>query len=135
MTDTSTEHSTAPAGGSPVTWFEIGTDDPAGARAFYGAVFGWTYEDLGTYSTVTTGDGHTLQGGIQDTTAPLPEGQPAAYAVPVVQVPDVAAACRRAEAAGGKVLVGATPTPMGLVYGMIADRAGNRVGVWTPPAG
>jgi hypothetical protein len=121
--------------GAPITWFEIGTDDPAGARTFYGTLFGWSFAVEGPYSVITTGEGHTLQGGVQDTSAPLPEGQPQAYAVPCVQVESVAATCTRTEELGGKVLVPATPTPMGLTYGMITDPAGNRIGVWTPPAG
>src|SRR3982750_1002475 len=28
------------------TWFDLATDDPAGARAFYGAVFGWRFRDV-----------------------------------------------------------------------------------------
>ena len=31
---------------SPVTWFEIGTDNPDAARQFYGEMFGWTFEDV-----------------------------------------------------------------------------------------
>ena len=30
------------AGYNGVAWFEIGTDDPAGAEKFYGDIFGWT---------------------------------------------------------------------------------------------
>ena len=44
MTDTT---STNPAHGDPVTWFEIGTDEPAGARAFYGELFGWDFAGPG----------------------------------------------------------------------------------------
>jgi predicted enzyme related to lactoylglutathione lyase len=123
--------------GAPIGWFEIGTDDPATARAFYGSVLGWTFEPHaeGTYWIVTTGEGHTLQGGIQDTRAPLPDGHPPTYAVPCALVPDVAAACAAAEANGGKTLVPATSPPGGLTYGMIADPAGNRIGVFTPPPG
>jgi predicted enzyme related to lactoylglutathione lyase len=29
------------------TWFDLATEDPAGARAFYGAVFGWKFRDAG----------------------------------------------------------------------------------------
>jgi hypothetical protein len=28
------------------TWFDLATEDPAGARAFYGAVFGWKFRDV-----------------------------------------------------------------------------------------
>ena len=98
---------------SPVSWFEIGTDDPAAARQFYGEMFGWTFDVDGPYSVITTGPDHTLQGGIQDTGGPLPPGTPPAYAVPCIQVSDVAAMCDRTVDLGGKVLVPATNTPPG----------------------
>lgn len=119
--------------GNPVGWFEIGTGDPDGARRFYGEAFGWRFDVQGPYSIITTGDGHTLQGGIQDTGDDLPEGTPLRYAVPCVRVPDTAAACARVEELGGKVLVPATDTPMGLVYAHVADPEGNHLGLFTPP--
>jgi predicted enzyme related to lactoylglutathione lyase len=124
----------APASGAPVTWFEIGTDDPDAARSFYGELFGWTFAVEGPYSVITTGPGHQLQGGIQDTGAALADGTPRSYAVPCVQVADVAATCAGVEQLGGKVLVAATEAPTGLVYAHVTDPAGNHIGVWTPPA-
>src|SRR4029450_11716619 len=37
-------------------WVDLGTDDAEGAKAFYGGLFGWEFDDLptgekGTYST------------------------------------------------------------------------------------
>jgi hypothetical protein len=130
-----TTETTAPGvdAGDPIGWFEIGTPDTAGARAFYGAVFGWTFVEDGPYSVITTGPGHALQGGIQDTSIELPPGQPSTYAVPCVEVADVAATCEKAAAGGGTVLVPPTPVPTGLVYGMVIDPAGNRIGVFTAP--
>ena len=119
--------------GNPVGWFEIGSTDPDGARRFYAEAFGWRFDVQGPYSIITTGDGHTLQGGIQDTRQGLPEGTPLRYAVPCVLVPDTAGACARVEALGGKVLVPATDTPMGLVYAHVADPDGNHLGLFTPP--
>jgi hypothetical protein len=70
-----------------IGWFDIGTDDPAAAGRFSGEVSGWTVapEDAATgrnYRIVTTGDQE--------------------YAIFTLVVPDVGAACGRAEAAGGK---------------------------------
>jgi predicted enzyme related to lactoylglutathione lyase len=127
-TDTDTEDA-----GAPVGWFEIGTDDPESARRFYGGAFGWTFAQEQSYSIITTGKGHQLQGGIQDTKAPLPDGTPSSYAVPCVQVGDVAATCGKVEDLGGKVVVPATPIPSGLVYAFVTDPAGNRIGLFTPP--
>jgi predicted enzyme related to lactoylglutathione lyase len=118
---------------NPIGWFEIGTDDADGARRFYGQAFGWTFDIQGPYSIITTGAGHVLQGGIQDTSVQLPDGTPGSYAVPCVQVNDVAIACRNVEELGGKVLVPATTVPTGLVYAHVADPAGNHLGLFCPP--
>jgi uncharacterized protein len=120
--------------GAPVAWFEIGTDAPEAARSFYGQLFGWTFAVEGPYSVITTGPDHPLQGGIQDTAIPLPDGTPHNYAVPCVQVTDVAAACAEAERLGGKVMVPATTMPTGLTYAHVTDPSGNHVGLFSPPA-
>jgi predicted enzyme related to lactoylglutathione lyase len=130
---TSTE-ATNTKSNNPVTWFEVGTDDPAGARAFYGEAFGWTFDIEGPYSIITTGEGHPIQGGIQDTSVELPVGTPRFYAVPYVQVNDVAVACRNVDERGGKVMVPATTIPTGLVYAHVTDPAGNHFGLFCPPA-
>lgn len=120
---------------SPVTWFEIATDDPGTARSFYGELFGWTFAAEGPYWVVTTGPDHPLQGGIRDTSGPQPEGTPRSYAVPYVQVEDVAATCGRLEGLGGKVASPASTSPDGLVSALVTDPAGNLFGLWTPPQG
>jgi uncharacterized protein len=119
---------------NPVGWFEIGTDDPDTAQAFYGDVFGWTFIEQDGYRIITTGKDDPLQGGIQDTTAPgLSEGTPRTYAVPCIQVEDVAAAAADIEAHGGKVTVPATAMPTGLVYARFTDPAGNQMALFSPP--
>lgn len=117
---------------APVGWFEIATDDPEAARQFYAAAFGWTFDVQGPYSIITTGPDQ-LQGGIQDTSIPLPAGTPTAYAIPCVQVSDVAASCATVESLGGKVTVVPTEIPSGLVFAHIADPAGNHIGLFSPP--
>jgi predicted enzyme related to lactoylglutathione lyase len=121
--------------GAPVTWFEIGSDDPAGARDFYGELFGWSFAVEGPYSVITTGPDHRLQGGVQDTSAPLPDGTPRSYAIPCVEVDDVAATCDRVVQLGGKVIVPATAIPTGLAYAHVADPAGTHIGIYSPPSG
>ncbi|HEY3144325.1 MAG TPA: VOC family protein [Acidimicrobiales bacterium] len=128
-----TNDNTAASPGDPIGWFEIGTDDPADAREFYGGLFGWTFMQDGPYSVITTGKDHPLHGGIMDTSAPLPEGTPRTYAFPIAQVADVAASCARAEELHGKVVVPATTVDTGLVYAHITDPAGNLFGLFSPP--
>jgi hypothetical protein len=91
------------AGYNGVAWFEIGTDDPAGAEKFYGDVFGWTVGhgdgDPEGFQMVTAGDGPGLHaGGLFETGGKLPR-----YAVFGVLVENVAEACQRVKAAGGRL--------------------------------
>jgi predicted enzyme related to lactoylglutathione lyase len=116
-----------------IGWFEIGTDDPETAKEFYSTVFGWTAareDDPMPYYMVTTPAPDSIKGGIFPTGGQLPN-----YAVFYVVVRDVAASCVSAEAAGGKVVVPPTDTGNGLVFAQLLDPAGNRFGIYTPPAG
>jgi uncharacterized protein len=132
MSNSTTDTDTTPMS-APVSWFEIGTDDPDAARSFYGDLFGWTFATEGSYTMITTGADRGIPGGIQDTTAPLPAATPRSYAVPYVEVDDVAATCSQVEEHGGKVIVPATTTPPGLVYAHVTDPMGNHFGLFSPP--
>ncbi|MFB9543980.1 VOC family protein [Micromonospora sagamiensis] len=115
-----------------VNWFEIGSDRPEEAERFYGELFGWTFEEQGapgrSYRVTEGGTGDGIGGAIRAT-----DGTPN-YAIFYVQVADVADTCRRAEAAGGRVLVPLTTTPSGLTFANLIDPTGNHIGVFTPPA-
>jgi len=118
-------------GYNTIAWFEVGTDDPAAAERFYGDVLGWTVANDGnpTYQTFTTGDGDGLRnGGLFYT-----EGKLASYAVFSVIVEDVAATCRKAEEAGGKVQRAPQVNPDGLTFAHLLDPAGNHFEIFTPP--
>jgi predicted enzyme related to lactoylglutathione lyase len=119
---------------SPVTWFEIGAEDPGAARAFYGDLFGWTFNVTGEYSEISYGPGQPPQGGIQDTSGPGPDGAARGYAIPYVQVTDVAATCEAVEQRGGKILIPATSVPNGLSFAHVTDPFGNHFGLFTPPS-
>ena len=107
-----------------VDWFQVGTDRPEAAEAFYGEVFGWTFTDDGTgYRLITTPGRSGPSGGLTRTDQQ--------HAVFFVTVADTADACRRIEAAGGKVLVAPTDND-GLTFAHVLDPAGNRFGVFTP---
>ena len=121
-----------------IGWFEIATEQPAEAERFYGEVFGWTFDndkgaatgaDGAPYRIIST-PGGGLQGGLFPTGGKTPS-----YAIFYVLVADPDAACRAAEAAGGKVLVAPQRTPDGLAFAHLLDPAGNHFGVFTPPAG
>lgn len=124
------------AGFNGIAWFEIGTDDPAGAEKFYGQVFGWTFRqdagDLPGYQMVVAGDdGPGLHaGGLLHTDGKVP-----GYAVFGVLVADVAETCRQVSAAGGSVRMGPQTTPAGITFAHLLDPAGNQFEVFTMPPG
>lgn len=114
-----------------VSWFEIGTADPAQTHAFYGELFGWTYQqdpDAGElpYELVTTVD-EQPKGGLWATGGEIPS-----YGVFYVEVDDVAATVANAEANGGKVLVPRQSSPNGLTFAHLLDPQGVRFGVFSP---
>ncbi|MEH0937671.1 VOC family protein [Micromonospora psammae] len=118
---------------TPITWFEIGTDRPDEAERFYGELFGWTFEEQGaanggSYRVTGAGAGEGIGGAIRATDGTTPN-----YAVFYAEVADVAETCRRAEAAGGKVLIPVRTAPSGLSFAHLLDPAGNHLGVFTPP--
>ncbi|MCG5439607.1 VOC family protein [Micromonospora foliorum] len=120
---------------TPITWFEIGADRPEEAERFYGELFGWTFEEEGaagggSYRVTGAGGDTGIGGAIRALDGTSPN-----YAVFYAEVPDVSEMCRRAEAAGGKVLVAARTTPSGLTLAHLLDPAGNRLGVFTSPPG
>ena len=119
-----------------IAWFEIGTDQPAAAERFYGDLFGWTFADDddsvsadgSAYRIVTTPAEGGPRGGLFATGGTMPN-----YAVFTVLVADTAETCRRAESAGGKVLVGPKIESGGLTFAHLLDPSGNHFGVFTPP--
>ncbi|WP_433282552.1 VOC family protein [Micromonospora sp. CA-244673] len=119
---------------TPVTWFEIGSDRPAEVERFYADLFGWTFEEQGgpgaSYRQTAAGGERGIGGAIRATDGSSPN-----YAIFYAEVADVADTCRRAEAAGGKVLVPPRSAPSGLTHAQLLDPSGNHLGVFTPPAG
>jgi predicted enzyme related to lactoylglutathione lyase len=124
-------------GFNAITWFEIGTSDPAGAERFYGEVFGWTvgHDDPRStdpaYRIIGTGGDAGLQsGGLFSTNGEVP-----GYAVFAVLVEDVAETCRQAEKAGGTVQRGPLVNSDGFTFAYLLDPSGNQFEVFTPPSG
>jgi predicted enzyme related to lactoylglutathione lyase len=92
-----------------LVWNEVAVDDPAAAREFYGAVFGFSWAevpDSGGYTTFATAD--RPLGGLSGVVPGLPKGWATCFSVA-----DTDEAVRRVEAGGGKVLMAAEDTPFG----------------------
>lgn len=127
----------APAGvrrpGAPA-WIDLGTDDLPGALAFYGELFGWSFEDQGEeyghYHLVHAGD--ALVGGLMSTVGmTCPEGGaiPTQWGV-FLATPDAEATLARAEAAGATVTMPAMPVGDRGVTAVLLDPCGAAVGLW-----
>lgn len=128
-TDTTTTDTSATGTGNPVTWFEIHTAAPDRAKDFYGAVFGWTFDDaMPGYSMIGTGDAAPIGGGIADSDGAYPDG-----AIFLVQVADVSATLSKITAAGGSIVADAQTLDMGLTFAYAANPDGSVFGLWCPP--
>lgn len=98
-----------------LSWTELYTSDAAGAREFYGDVFGWQFNDMdlpgggGTYTLITPAGlpEERMQGGLMELRAEdlsLTNGRP--YWHPVFAVADCDAAVAKVTENGGSVQMG-----------------------------
>jgi uncharacterized protein len=87
-----------------VVWNELNTRDPEAARSFYGAVFGWGFEERqfenGPYTSLKVGD--ATVGGMIDISGRAPDEVPAHWLV-YFAVEDVDGAIAKANDSGGGV--------------------------------
>ena len=111
--------------GNPIVYFEIRSENPDAARAFYGQLFGWTFPEGGMpgYTYVDSGvPAGTIPGGISPT-----QGGKSLVTV-FAGVDDVQAALDQAVKLGATVVQTATKVP-GVTFGLFEDPHGNVVGV------
>ncbi|MBC7800579.1 MAG: VOC family protein [Gemmatimonadaceae bacterium] len=105
-------------------YIELPATDIASSQDFYSRAFDWTFTDYGpTYAATTTGD---VDVGLQAdpthaTAAPLP----------VIQVPDLAAALNSVRAAGGTITRPPFAYPGGQRF-HFRDPGGNELAAYTP---
>jgi predicted enzyme related to lactoylglutathione lyase len=90
-----------------VVWNELNTRDVGAAKAFYGAVFGWTFDErefeTGTYTSLKLGEGTV--GGMIDITGRAPDEVPAHWLV-YFAVEDADATLEKAKGSGGEAVFG-----------------------------
>jgi uncharacterized protein len=118
-----------------VVHFEVPFDDQARAKKFYGDVFGWEMVDVPgmSYTIVRTvavdennmpKEAGAINGGL------TPRDETAATPVVVVDVASVDQAVKKAEVAGGSVIMPKHAVgDMGL-YARVKDTEGNIIGLW-----
>ena len=120
-------------------WYELITPDPEGAKAFYGAVVGWSVGERAPvehdYRMIVRSDGGHAGGVLRLTDEMRQQGMKPAW-LGYVGVDDVDATVTQIEAKGGKVLVPAFDIEVGRIA-MVSDPQGNAFSVMKPipPAG
>lgn len=128
-----------------VIWFDLLSSDPGKVMPFYEGVLGWTMGDRGGYVVAREGD--VPLAGILRMPAPA-EGTAAPQSrwMPLVSVPDVAAAVDAVKKAGGRVLEGpgslgrrgayaAVADPRGAQFVLVTATGGDPVDADAPPPG
>ncbi len=125
---------------SRVVHFEIQADDVERAKAFYAAVFHWSFEDYSqftgdTYWGVVTGpeDEAGINGGLLRRPAPAPQtGQGSNGYVCTVGVADYDETEKRILEAGGRVALPKSALPGMAWQGYYLDTEGNTFGLHQP---
>ncbi len=120
----------APAGAP--CWIDLFTSDPERSIAFYGDLFGWTYEvggeEHGGYISFAR-DGVAVAGAMHNDGS---QGVPDAWTI-YLAVDDVDKTLATVEANGGQIHMPAMEIPGDVgVMGMFADPGNAAVGVWKP---
>jgi predicted enzyme related to lactoylglutathione lyase len=115
-------------------WNELGTRDGAGAKEFYGKVFGWTHEDeeserAGTY-TVWKSDGEMVGGMLDIDAIGLPAEVPPHWLV-YFMVEDADAAVATIESGGGDVRFGPIDITIGR-FAVVGDPFGAAFAIMQP---
>ena len=108
-------------------YFTLDTADIAKAKAFYGALFGWSFDEdasRSTYAHVT--DSNPAFGFVK---AERPASEPNLY----FKVEDITAACARVTELGGKASIPAQ-SATGLSC-TVSDDQGVSFSLWRPAAG
>ena len=113
----------APAKPRPIDYVEFVVHDIARTKAFYGAVFGWTFTDYGPGYTSFTDNG--LGGGFTTEGTPSPGGP-----LMVFHVNDLKAALARAKAVGARIVKPIYSFPGGSRFQFL-DPDGYEIAAWT----
>ena len=111
---------------NPVMQFQILSNAPDESANFYSSLFGWTVNTdnpLG-YREINTGSNKGIQGGIW----PAPP-QATGFVQLFVEVTDLTACVRRAQALGAKLIIPPTSLPAGGELAVLHDPQGIPFGV------
>jgi uncharacterized protein len=124
-----------------LSWNEVNTRDPDATKAFYGAVFGWGFNDVdmgeaGTYTTLRhpdRGEDEESIGGLLDMRGQVPDEVPPHW-LTYFTVDDLDAAIETAKEKGGGPMFGPLELPNGKLA-ILHDPHGARVGLFESTSG
>lgn len=116
-----------------VVWHDLVTPDLDGAKAFYGSLFGWVFEDVNSEYTLIRHNAELIGG-----MSRLKSSKYASYWVPLVSVPDVEETVAAATESGaerlvkpfdvpGRGKVAVVSDPHGAVFGLVTSSRGDPV--------
>ena len=121
--------------GTP-SWVDLATPDPAAAKEFYGALFGWTFEENdtdqpGVTYTMASKRGRSVAGVMQLSEEMAASGMPPCW-TSYVTVDDLEGTAAKVAPAGGQVL----QPPMDVMeagrMAVVADSTGAVLALWEP---
>jgi predicted enzyme related to lactoylglutathione lyase len=111
------------------SWVDIGTQDPTSGVQFYSALFGWEGQDMGEeagHYTIVSKNGKQVAA-----ISPAQDPGPPRWTT-YINVDDVDAATRNAEAAGGKVIVPPMDVMTAGKMAIFMDTTGAVIAAWQP---
>jgi predicted enzyme related to lactoylglutathione lyase len=116
---------------NPVMWWEIQVDDVEKARAFYGEVFGWSFEmPMGPTYAIAIADGEMVGGLDGNKSGGASDGRTTRI---YVAVADMEAVLAKVQSNGGNVVQTRTLiTEEFGWYAIVTDPSGVTVGLSTP---
>lgn len=115
--------------GNPFVHLDLSADDVGAAKAFYGSVFNWKFQDfpdMGGWTGIDVGKG--VGGGMGKKQMP---GSPTAWTA-YVEVDDIHATMAKAQSAGATVIVPFMPVGEMGSLGVFVDPQGATIGIWQP---
>ena len=107
-----------------IDYIELSVTDVAEAKRFYGAAFGWQFNDYGPDYAGIQGESHEM-GGLAKSDAVEPGGP-----LVVLYSDDLEASVMAVKEAGGRIVKEIFEFPGGRRF-QFADPAGNELAVWT----
>ena len=117
-------------------WFDLATEDPSRARAFYGAVFGWKFREVegapAGYTLIENGSGKV--GGLFHKPR-IKDARAGAHWISLISVTDAIGAARYVRDQGGSVVLAPTTVAGRGTHAVFRDPQGAYFGVLSATGG